>query len=297
MAQQNDSGFMTFEAATALLARRLVRLSSGVTVGYNGASNTDYVGVTQDAASAAGDYVALKLNTAPGTAKVEAAGSFSAGATLYAAADGKVDDSGTVVVGEALEAASGSGSIIEMKFAINPAATATREVVLAPQDARVHDALQTSLPTTAANDDLGLIPGTFGTSAPLLQSVDYGGTTTTAYARWLVQIPDDYNDGDTLTLRILGGALTTVSDTTLTVDANVYADAGDGTVGSDLCATAAQSINSLTAANKDFTITPTGLVAGQMLDIRIAVAGDDSGDAGVMKANILKTSLVYTANT
>lgn len=37
---------------------------------------------------------------------------------------------------------------------------------------RVWDAFQTSLPTTAASDDLGLIPGTWATDAIVIQTSD-----------------------------------------------------------------------------------------------------------------------------
>lgn len=49
-----------------------------------------------------------------GTRKMVAAGAFAKGATLSAAASGKVDDSGTVAVGIAMEASSGNNSIVEV---------------------------------------------------------------------------------------------------------------------------------------------------------------------------------------
>jgi hypothetical protein len=44
-------------------------------------------------------------------------------------------------------------------------------------------------------------------------------------------------------------------------------------------ATSATSINSLTLANKDFTLNTTGLVAGNRLDVRVSIAVNDA--AGV----------------
>lgn len=147
---------------------------------------------------------------------------------------------------------------------------------------RVWNARHTLLPATAADDDMALITGTFGTDAPTLQGVDFGGASTDEKAAFTFILPPEYVDGQTITLRIKAAMLTTVSDGTATVDVQVHKRDANGAVGADLCATAAQSINSLTPANKDFTITPTGLVAGDVLEVRVEFGGSDTGNAGVM---------------
>jgi hypothetical protein len=157
---------------------------------------------------------------------------------------------------------------------------------------RVHDARQTNLPGTAANDDMGLITGTPGTDAPTLQGVDFGGTTTDEKTAFTFTLPPEYVSGETITLRVRAAMLTTVSDGTATVDAEVWKEDGAGDVGTDICATAPQSINSLTPANKDFTITPTGLVAGDVLQVRLAFAGSDTGNVGVMIPEISKVTML-----
>ena len=53
---------------------------------------------------------------------------------------------------------------------------------------RVWDAFQTSLPTTASSDDLGLIPGTWATDAIVVQTSDAKNTTVTQRARFVYQI-------------------------------------------------------------------------------------------------------------
>lgn len=143
-------------------------------------------------------------------------------------------------------------------------------------DFRVHDALQTALPGTSASDDLGLYGGTFGTSQPLIRTYDVKTVTATLYARALIRLPAEYQDGETVTLRLSAGMVTTVSNGTATVDVEAYKVGKDNSLGSDICATSATSINSLTFANKDFTITPTTLSAGDVLDVRIAVAVADT---------------------
>ena len=151
---------------------------------------------------------------------------------------------------------------------------------------RVHDAMDTVLPNAAANDDMGLITGTPGTNALRLHSVDFGGTTSDEKCAFEFVLPAEYQAGESVTVRIRAGAITTLPDTTATVDVECWPVAADGTVGSDLCTTAATSIRSLTMANKDFAITSTALVPGDLLIIRVSFAGTDSGDLGVMKLQI-----------
>lgn len=81
--------------------------------------------------------------------------------------------------------------------------------------------------------------------------------------------------------------VTTVSDGTATLDVEVYKVGRDSLVsGSDICSTGATDINSTTFADKEFVITPTGLSAGDMLDIRIAVAVNDAATGTAVDAAI-----------
>ena len=149
---------------------------------------------------------------------------------------------------------------------------------------RVWDAYQTNLPGTPATDDLGLIGGTFATGSPSIQTEDLKAAgATTSYARFCVALPPEYDDGETVTLRIHAGMLTTVADTTATIDLEVYESDKEAGIGADICATAAASINSLTLADKDFTITPASLVSGDVLDCRIAIAINDGATGTAVK--------------
>lgn len=142
---------------------------------------------------------------------------------------------------------------------------------------RTWDARATNLPGTAASDDLGYITGTLGTDSPTVQTGDLKTAgATTRYAGFQVAVPNDFEDGQTLTIEVLAGMKTTVADGSATVDLQVYRSTEDGLVGSDICATSATSINSLTAATKSFTITPASLVAGDLLDVRLACAVTDT---------------------
>lgn len=184
---------------------------------------------------------------------------------------------------------SGSGLFTEVS------SSASAEYKLPITSAKVWDALQTTLPGTAADDDMAIVTGTPGTDAPSLQGVDFGGTTADEKCAFEFVLPHSYRAGAAVTVRLNAGVLTTISDGTATVDVSVYKDAGDGSVGSDLCATALQSINSLTMANKDFTITPTGFAAGDRLIIVVSLAASDTGNLGVMIQEI-QNAAVLTGN-
>lgn len=149
---------------------------------------------------------------------------------------------------------------------------------------RVHDALHTLLPGTPAGDDLGLV-GDFGVDAPRLSAGDLKAAgATTRYARSCVALPPEYIDGDSVAIRVSAGMADNVADNTATVDLEAHKLDGEGGVGADICATAAQSINSTTFSDYDFTITPTGLSAGDELDLRLAVAVNDAASTDPITA-------------
>lgn len=144
-------------------------------------------------------------------------------------------------------------------------------------NARVWDAMQTLLPTTSANDDLGLYAGTWGTNSPAIKTSDLKALgATTRYCLFELIVPAEYDAEQSLTLRLHAGMETTVADTTATIDATIYKSDEAGLVGSDLCTTAATTINSLVLADVDFSITATGINPGDKLYARVAVAINDA---------------------
>lgn len=158
---------------------------------------------------------------------------------------------------------------------------------------RTWDARQTVLPGTAAADDLAIITGTFGTDVPTIQGSDFGGTSITQRAARQIVLPPEYVSGQSITLRFAAGMLTTVADDSCTLDVEAYLSSREGAVsGADLCSTGAQSINSLTYGDYDFTLTPTARSAGDLIDVRITIAGTDSGNAGVMIPEIGQIELL-----
>ena len=146
-----------------------------------------------------------------------------------------------------------------------------------PTDWRIFDAFQTPLGATpTSDDDLALVGGTFGSASPAIQAGDVKAVSKTRRARCTFELPAEYVAGESVTIRAHAGMVTTVADGSCTVDFEVYRSDDEAGVGSDICATAAQSMNSLTDANKDFTITPTTLLPGDTLDIRMTIASVDS---------------------
>ena len=158
---------------------------------------------------------------------------------------------------------------------------------------RVWDAFHTNLPGTAATDDLALIGGTFGTAPPIISAGDLKAAgATTRYTRFEVQLPECYDPGETVTLSISAGMTSTIADTTCTIDVECYKLNKITGIGSDLCSTAAMTMNSLTFADKEFTITPSGLAAGDILDVRIAIACNDGATATAVLPTIAAIDLL-----
>ena len=157
---------------------------------------------------------------------------------------------------------------------------------------RVHDNFAANLASTATSGDMGLVTGTPGTDAPTLQGSDFGGGSVSDKATFQFALPPEYVSGGPISLRLRAAMLTTVSDGTATVDVECWPQDDDGGASADICATAAQSINSLTPAAKTFTITPTNLLPGEILTFRLSFGGSDAGDAGVMVPEISKVSVL-----
>lgn len=153
----------------------------------------------------------------------------------------------------------------------------------------VHDNPASNLPATSATDDLGLIAGTFGTTPATVGTgdIDSGGSVT-RYGRFFFPIPAEYDGGQSITVRINAVTGTTIADTSSTLDVECYLNGS----GSDICATAVQSINSTSAADKDFVITPTSVVPGGQLDIRVAIIANDGGTGTAVVPQINKISML-----
>lgn len=157
------------------------------------------------------------------------------------------------------------------------------------RDWTVHDS-GALLGASATADDLGYVVGTFGTAPPTIVSSDAASTTVTQYARTQWQVPLEYQNNQTIQF-VVNAEMATVSDTTATIDVEAYEANKAGGIGSDLCTTAATTINAATAADKTFTINGAGLSPGDLLDIRMTVAITDGATGSGVTAQINNTEI------
>lgn len=159
---------------------------------------------------------------------------------------------------------------------------------------RVWNAFGTALGAAAA-DDLGIASGTFGTGLPYVTTSDSQSTTVTQYARFLVQMPQNYVSGQAVAIRLAAGMNTNAADNSATVDVEAYKSNRDtGITGSDLISTPATSINSLTFANKDFTVSSASLIPGDWLDVRVTISINDGSTASPVIGAIAHLELICT---
>jgi hypothetical protein len=138
------------------------------------------------------------------------------------------------------------------------------------------------LATQTSGGDLGFVAGTHGAGGPVL-----GGSASTdsqTYAaRVQAGLPPQYVAGGDISL-VVRVIVDSAPQVAATLDASVVAVA-DGEAGGDLYAGAAAAIGEAWA-NATFAIDPTGLVAGDTLDIVLTVAIDDTGGAGTSVVSI-----------
>lgn len=158
-------------------------------------------------------------------------------------------------------------------------------------DAKTWDDFLSDLPTTAAADDLALVAGTTGTNSLTIETGDLKAAgATTRKAGFELIVPANYKATKSYKIRVRAGMKTTVADTSATVDVEAYKADGDGLVGSDLCSTSATTINSLSKANVDFTISASSLSPGDKLFVVVSVAVNDAatGTAVIGQVSDLK---------
>lgn len=129
---------------------------------------------------------------------------------------------------------------------------------------------------TAASDDLGVATGalaTLGTFVPHLRGLDLINGTVTGYARQLFQLPPQFVSSSSVVIRAACGMKTATAATSATLDFECYKSARTLSVGSDLVTTSPiTTVNSTTFSENLFTVTASGLSAGDWLDIRISLS-------------------------
>jgi len=157
---------------------------------------------------------------------------------------------------------------------------------------RVWDAMASLPVTSGANDDLALITGTPGTNALRITTGDMktlGGTTRKI--GFEVSVPPNYEDGQTIEVRIRCGMETTVADTAANVDLQAYVGNGTGGVGSDLVTSTASNCNSLTAADKDFVLSASSVDPGDRIQGVISFFVNDAASNTAVTGAIYEVAL------
>ena len=152
---------------------------------------------------------------------------------------------------------------------------------IAPRSLFVFDS-GAALPATAAADDLGFYQGTHGSAFPYVGTGDFKATSITRKARFTFTLPPEYVSDGAVFIRFRAGMVTTVAGTSCTIDAEAFkasTTAGATVTGGDLITATATTINSLAWSNIDFSVTQTGLVAGDELDVLVTIAGVDAATA------------------
>ena len=142
----------------------------------------------------------------------------------------------------------------------------------------------TRLPVDSALYGVAYCSGTLGTDWPTLQWKDQGGAVTwKPYAcAFVCTLPAEYVAGSGVLVRVWGKMLGAVADGSATVAIVAYKSSRDGACGSNLCVTAAQTVNSLASAQRDFAVTSTALAPGDQLRLVLTVAGGDTANAAPM---------------
>lgn len=288
---QIEGRWRTFQAAAAMDQFLRVKDNGSDKLELAGATDIRYLGTLTRAVLASDDHVAVALRNLEGTTPMVASGSISRGAPVYAAASGKIASSGTVLLGEAMEAATANNDVIEVLPVFGEIARGQitqQDAVVYPiplERIKLWNDRAVNLPAAATADEMGIVTGTFLTDAPVLKGIDSGATTGTSKCGVTFPVPAEYVAGETITLRI-NAEMQVVSDGTATLDAQVARQADKTT---DICATSLQSINSATPADVDFVITPTNVVPGDQLDIVLIFAVTDSGNADDFINGVINT--------
>ena len=157
-------------------------------------------------------------------------------------------------------------------------------------DFRKDGAWKTVVDATPGSSLLGQAATTAGVN---LVGNAVSGTTKSDYAQIDLVLPAWYVPGAAISVRVRAKWSTTLLTASSKVDV-VAKVAADGSLGSDICTTAAQQVTT-SFANYDFVITPTGRVAGETLTVQVALLGDDTGGTVNTAGAISAIGLVLAA--
>jgi hypothetical protein len=141
-----------------------------------------------------------------------------------------------------------------------------------------------------AAETAGTFDITVGTNTIVANGEVTDNETEVSVAYFQFVLPPEYVAGGDVVIRMPAALIKTGSPTNngSTLDIEVFEQSDAGAVGADICATAAVTFAALdTWYNKDFTITATDLVAGDVLNVKITSSVVDSeAGAGTIILNL-----------
>lgn len=154
----------------------------------------------------------------------------------------------------------------------------------------IHRIVSVAGAALTAAETAGTFDVTIGTNTIVANGEVTDNETEVSVAYFQFVLPAEYVAAGDVTIRLPVALIKTGSPTNngSTIDLEVYEQSDAGAVGSDLCATAAQTFAALdTWYTKDFTVTATGLVAGDVLNVKITSSAIDSeAGAGTIILNL-----------
>lgn len=170
-----------------------------------------------------------------------------------------------------------------------------KEYYLPLELARRHDHPALQLPETPADDDFGIVAGTFGSNTMTLKTADFKTAgASSIYARWSFEFPVEYVTGQAASIKCRA-SMSAVADTSATIDWEAFiTDGQGGVVGSDIVTTAATDVNSATAADYTFSLDPTALLAGTWIEIRLKVTITDAAGGSPVICTVGKPRLLLS---
>lgn len=152
------------------------------------------------------------------------------------------------------------------------------------------NAMTTALATTAGTNLLGLAAA----AGSVVSGSQTNNTSVNETASIVHILPADYVAGAPITVRARA-KVSAARFVSAQVDL-VAKKITDGVLGADICATAAQALTT-NYTDFDFTITPTGLAAGDMLQLDFYLINNDTGGSTNGTATISELSVRPTITT
>ena len=167
-------------------------------------------------------------------------------------------------------------------------------LLLQPHEIPFGDILDNAGLSLAASELNGSFKRNIGTNQLVIDSEAAVNETEASVGWFRYTLPHNYKAGGAIKIRVAIGIVLAGDAvlTSATVDFEARNQAVAGTVGSDLVTTAATAITT-TFGTKDFVVTPTGLVAGDVLVCKIPTSVvEEAAGTGAANARITKLQIL-----